>query len=334
MLKFMRFVKELLPCFVVRLYFFIKKLLKKSRYFFEYSLKILKISKLKAIWFYFHYIFLFIFLQIEVREYYSYGFSTFAKSRKSFYLASAANKKINFFNNRYIKQIIDNKVYFNTYFKDFINRKWLYLGAASHSQIDDFFKEHPICILKPIYGAQGKGIKVIDKNYLENMNKNLFNNYIIEEKCQNHILLDKINSYSLNTIRINSFYKENTIILFEPGIRFSTNQLPLDNLSSGGIYAKVNIDSGTIVTEAYDLYGNKYDDHPNSGETIKGVALPYWPDIMELVKKAALMIPDVKIIGWDVAITSKGLMIIEANSAPMFSYKGKKDYYNELFRTK
>ena len=38
----------------------------------------------------------------------------------------------------------------------------------------------------------------------------------------------------------------------------------------------------------------------------KGFQIPYWNQTLEMIKEASKVIPEVKTVGWDVAITKTG----------------------------
>jgi len=54
--------------------------------------------------------------------------------------------------------------------------------------------------------------------------------------------------------------------------------------------------------------------HPGTGLAFDGVQLPWWPEALELVRRAQRCFPQLPTLGWDVALTEKGPVIIEANA--------------------
>lgn len=44
--------------------------------------------------------------------------------------------------------------------------------------------------------------------------------------------------------------------------------------------------------------------------------IPMWDKVLETVTNAAKLIPQVRFIGWDIAITNSGVEIIEGNHNP------------------
>lgn len=64
-----------------------------------------------------------------------------------------------------------------------------------------------------------------------------------------------------------------------------------------------------------------------------GKVIPYWDKIIEMIKRAALVIPEVRLVGWDVAITSNGVQIIEGNHNPgiqMLEYVGRGQHLKQI----
>jgi hypothetical protein len=65
-----------------------------------------------------------------------------------------------------------------------------------------------------------------------------------------------------------------------------------------------------------------------------GFVVPNYDIAVDAVKRAAKVVPDVRYIGWDVAITPEGCELIEANhdADPNFHQLGycDKNYYEKL----
>ena len=59
--------------------------------------------------------------------------------------------------------------------------------------------------------------------------------------------------------------------------------------------------------------GERFHIHPVSGEKITGCIIPYYDQAIALAKQAAMRIPKVRSIGWDVAITETGPYMLEGN---------------------
>ena len=49
---------------------------------------------------------------------------------------------------------------------------------------------------------------------------------------------------------------------------------------------------------------------------IYGFKVPFYEEACQMVKEASKVVPSVRYVGWDVAITNKGPVIIEGNCFP------------------
>ena len=59
--------------------------------------------------------------------------------------------------------------------------------------------------------------------------------------------------------------------------------------------------------------GGRNEKHPITGDIFEGYQLPYWKEVIELVKTSHKAIIGLQSIGWDVAITPSGPVLIEGN---------------------
>lgn len=90
----------------------------------------------------------------------------------------------------------------------------------------------------------------------------------------------------------------------------------VDNFHQGGAVAKVDIATGE-VGPASDSWLKKpcvwHKTHPTSKAPIEHRKLPHWRDVVSLVERAHRLFPDRIMLGFDVAITDRGPVVIEGN---------------------
>lgn len=56
--------------------------------------------------------------------------------------------------------------------------------------------------------------------------------------------------------------------------------------------------------------------HPTTGLTIPGFQVPQWEQVRRTVEEAVTLVPNAIIVGWDVAVTAQGPVLIEGNAYP------------------
>jgi hypothetical protein len=177
---------------------------------------------------------------------------------------------------------------------------------------------------KPVDGIGGMGCFILKKKsfkkYLKkNTNRLLIGNYVFQEILNQHSEINKIHSKSINSIRIDTFIDRlNKTHVLSATMRFGIGKEITDNLSSNGFHVSVNTQNGTLQgfgRQDFSRGGAVFQYHPDSKYKLEGFQIPYFKEACQLVKKANSFFPN-RIVGWDVAITESGPVIIEGNHNP------------------
>jgi len=142
--------------------------------------------------------------------------------------------------------------------------------------------------------------------------------YIFQEQLVQHEIMNRLNPYCINTLRIETFTNKQKVSRIITGmLRIGLNKAHIDNVSSGGAYIGIDMESGVLNEEAFSDFthgrGKTYRKHPETGLIFKDFKIPFIPEIIDMVESAACIVPKLRIIGWDVAITDNGPVLIEAN---------------------
>ena len=77
-------------------------------------------------------------------------------------------------------------------------------------------------------------------------------------------------------------------------------------------------EDGTIGSRVVDDLANVYEEHPMAKIKFDTVKVPFVKEAYEMALKAALVVPEMRYIGWDIAITPKGPVIMEGNEYPSY----------------
>lgn len=142
---------------------------------------------------------------------------------------------------------------------------------------------------------------------------------ILVQRCvRNHDELLPLTPGALATVRVLTYR--------QPGgppnallgvLKLPTGDAPADNFHFGGILVPVDLETGRLG-QALARQGTllvPVDRHPDTGATIAGRVLPRWHDTLELAERGLAAAPGRPSIGWDIAITPDGPMLIEGNTA-------------------
>lgn len=141
--------------------------------------------------------------------------------------------------------------------------------------------------------------------------------YLIQECLENHPELRDIGGH-LTSLRITSCRNEQArfeVTNATLKLSFAPDK-SVDNFHQGGGVAKVDIQRG-LVGPASDSWKDRpcvwHKIHPVSGAPIEGRILPRWRETVAMVERAHSLFPDQIMLGFDVAITERGPVIIEGN---------------------
>lgn len=140
--------------------------------------------------------------------------------------------------------------------------------------------------------------------------------YIIEPVINNHRDLQELNPNSLNTIRVISVFDSGNCVIISAALRMG-NGKRTDNVSAGGLIAPINIKDGLVYKPA--ISGDptcikQYPSHPITGTSIVGLYIPFWDELLAMIQKMAKILSSIKSIGWDIAITPTGPVLVEMNN--------------------
>ena len=173
---------------------------------------------------------------------------------------------------------------------------------------------------KPVDLSGGYGVEkiVIDKNTnLKDLYDRLLKDhkYLIEEYIIQHHKMSELCAASVNTLRIVTVTKNGKTHVMLRAIRIGNGINPCDNFHQGGMYSLFD-ENGKITKPAMDREGKLFINHPVSNMKIEGFEIPYYKESLELVEKLSKKIPQIGMAGWDIALTEKGPVLIEANELP------------------
>lgn len=232
------------------------------------------------------------------------------------------------------------------HFKELYKREIIKVTSQDDfSKFDSFIKKHNSFVVKPVKGARGIGIQLIDIESNKNNVTELFNKLIlekgtcvIEERIHQANEMAQCHQYSINTVRCPGVLNNNTYSILAPIMRTGKNGSFVDNATQGGIFANININTGIIYTDGYDEFGNIYETHPDTNTKFKGFVIPKWEDLKQIAHKAACLLPSNPYIAWDFALTDNGWVIVEANWGQFLMYqiaeqKGVKKEFLQLIKS-
>ena len=153
-----------------------------------------------------------------------------------------------------------------------------------------------------------EGVEVNAKSIRQKYNGGCF---IFEKQIKQEKTLAQFNPDTVNTIRVLTYKNE----IISATVRFGAKGGFIDNLSKGGVAVNCDINTGELGEFGMRIYDiNKYYEHPDSKKKFKGFKVAQWDEIKELVNKTMQFLPYYTSVGFDIATTDEGPIIIEINT--------------------
>lgn len=217
----------------------------------------------------------------------------------------------------------------------YMKRKIISTVDLSFEDFKNFTHSLNSFFYKPSQGSGGEGIEkmVVDNSSLPQLYDKIKSlpDGLLEETVIQHKDLDKLCPNLLQTLRFTVFMHKNGPKILFASIKSSISKNAIvDNAHGGGIYANIDLKTGKIKTNAYrsfesiedldvygiDLYSDKgLEKHSITGTCFKGFQIPMFEEAKQFVLDMSRNLDFFghRLVGYDIAITNYGPLLIEVN---------------------
>ena len=277
-------------------------------------------------------------------------FKKFRTNIFDFYPYSYFDRLNRVFNDDEARTVLENKL-FTHYFYSRFNVAMPRLLAFNHRNTfvvddivnevtcpDDFRKildtllsgipENESLFIKKTWGSfGGDNVFRIDRNTLTQNSQDLNDLYkrivgsdfIFQEQLKQHPVLDSVNPDCVNTVRIDTFIdSDGKAEVMSAYLRMGLNGSHVDNISAGGLSVPIDIETGKLNRFGYLGSSENWtilpEEHPDTKTRFENITIPFFDDVKQLVCRLALLVPELRLLGWDIAIGENGPVFIEGNT--------------------
>ena len=244
------------------------------------------------------------------------------EQRKTVITRGISNDIVRRMNNKAYWHYFDDKAEFNETFKEWIPRKWMKISDDTNPEdLALLCRNQPSLIGKPLEGSSGQGIVKYTPNDWKNGSEQFLSRLlkdgigILEEVVVQHPKMASLCPSSVNTCRIATLLGDKRQGIVYAFLRIGNGKV-MDNVDCGGMAARIDLDTGKLLTVGADKQGNTFIKHPITNTSIIGFEIPFWKEAKEMCLKASEKFPEMRYVAWDVAITPDGPTFIEGNSFP------------------
>lgn len=207
-------------------------------------------------------------------------------------------------------------------FSAYTRRSFFDPAEGDVEALSRFLAENEVFMEKPIDGLGGHGVRKVSAaevgDAAEYRRRLEENRLFVEQYIRQHESLAALCLRSVNTLRIVTSSADGTPNIVFAGLRVGNGNADVDNFHGGGMVVSVDPESGRLCGEGVDKALNRFRAHPVSGVVFDGYPLPYWEEVRRMVCDASRIEPRITVIGWDVALTPDGPVLVEGNRRPGF----------------
>jgi hypothetical protein len=143
--------------------------------------------------------------------------------------------------------------------------------------------------------------------------------YLFEQFLSPHEDAMRLHGERLGTARILTLSDGDGAWIFRASWKIPAGSNIADNFwRSGNLLAKLNVATGAIerAVAGSGLDMKIASQHPDTGAALVRACLPCWAQMREVALDAARLMRHVPMIGWDIAATAQGPVIVEMNETP------------------
>lgn len=262
-------------------------------------------------------------------EYYLFGYESQSKeARKQFVPEYDKNIFCDRVNDCEAAKVFYDKWKTYDLFSRYFKRDAIMLRNVSDIRTEGFRvfaeKNHDF-IYKPLFAACGRGIEVFRTTGVDDAGNKLKTNLlkgggIIEGLIIQDDRMAIFHHQSVNTVRVITLRLKDRIEIIHPFMRVGRGGAVVDNAGAGGILGNVEVATGRVYA-ACDEAGHRYEVHPDTGVPIVGFVIPRWDEALAMVKELSNVLPQVRYVGWDLALTRDGWVLVEGNDKCQFVFQ-------------
>ena len=173
-----------------------------------------------------------------------------------------------------------------------------------------------------ILTTNGKNIRVEDFSSIKLPNE--LGGFLFQEIIKPHPDLSNCIGERVATARIITMRTENGVRIHRAAFRIPVGNNITDNfnLGSGGNgFSDIDIETGRLgkMHVGLGLSLRALTEHPDTKQSVEGFHLPHWEQVLAVIKQGQESLFGLPAIGWDIAFTETGPVIVEFNTNPGYA---------------
>jgi len=259
------------------------------------------------------------FCGVGFQDYIDYDFAILTREERATYMTNPVSNRLSLtFDDPAFRHVFHDKVEFNRTFDAHLQREWLVLREGNVDELRAFSHRHGVIVTKEPFGHQGRGVHRYHTDAVTDwaaFHRGLLarGEILVEEVIRQHEALAALCAGTVNTTRVTAFFDGDTTHILAMAQKFGRGAVS-DQNTFGGFYAMLD-EQGRATGAGYDSDNRVYETHPDSGIRISDFQLPMFDEVIAFVDRVARIVPQVRYVGWDIAVTPEGPVLVEGNWA-------------------
>jgi len=256
---------------------------------------------------------------VGFQDYVDYDFAILTREERATYMTSPLSDRLAMrFDDPAYRHLFHDKVAFNHTFDAFLKREWMTVTTDNADELRAFAERHGTIVTKEPMGRAGLGVHryhAADVHDWQLFHRGLLarGEILVEEVIRQHEELAALCAGTVNTTRVTAFFDGRTTHILAVAQKFGRGAVS-DQNAFGGFYAMLD-ENGRATGAGYDSCGQVHEVHPESEIPIAAFRLPMFDEVLAFVDRVARVVPQVRYVGWDIAVTPEGPVLVEGNWA-------------------
>jgi putative polysaccharide biosynthesis protein len=212
----------------------------------------------------------------------------------------------------------------------------------SEAELRDFLRDphHYPLFAKPLDGFQSLGSASVDRydrardclitvsgqalplpKFAADVSTHYGQGYLLQRRVSPHTEVRAICGDRLATVRLLTAMSAAGPKIIRACWKIPAGAHGADNFwRPGNLLAQLDLATGQVlrVVRGVGMTHEELTHHPDTGAALTGTLVPNWTAVTETALEAAKVVPDLKLIGWDIAPVDEGAVLVELNHTPDF----------------
>lgn len=253
----------------------------------------------------------------SAKDYFMYRIYEWDEERRREFISAVDTLKMaSILNDRAQARILSHKYQTYELFKEFYKRE-----IIKGKDIDaGFIDRNPRFIVKDDTGSRDAGIFTKDVRDYPSAQELIdeirgMNNVVCEQLIDQDERLAAFHPAFVNTVKLRTVKTiSGKTVIWACNFRTGKKGSVIDNSFMGGPAAYPDPETGVILTDACEGEVIFCETHPDTGMRFKGFQIPEWQELRNIVLKIAEKTDKLGYVGWDMALSKNGWVMVEGNS--------------------